>query len=130
MHRFKQGARKWFTGAIILTGALALAGCAPTAGSRAFWDGFWQGYTGTPSTGTYSSPYTYGTVESVITSDFQRLAHGEVFVLANGQVWEQTEYYTWYWYAFRPRVIIYSSYGSYKMTVAGIDHAVTVRRLR
>jgi len=130
MHRFKQSARKWGSGAIILAGALALTGCAPTAGSSAFWDGFWQGYTDTPSTSTYSSPYTYGTVESYITSDFQRLAHGEVFVLANGQVWEQTEYYTWFWYAFRPRVIIYSDYGSYKMAVAGIDHVVSVRRLR
>lgn len=106
---------------------IVTTGCAPGAGSSEFWSGFWEGYNGTPSASSYS---TYGTIESTITNNFSGLQGGNVYSLANGQIWEQTEYYYWYRYAFRPRVVIYSSYGTYKMMVEGIDRAVTVRRLR
>lgn len=117
---------------------LAVSSCAPGAGSSAFWSGFWEGYngsTGTPANSeTYANSYaatnTYGTVESRIASDFSGLQYGNIYALANGQAWEQTEYYYHYRYAYRPRVTIYSSYGSYKMLVEGISHPVTVRRLR
>lgn len=95
--------------------------CVP---GSAFWDGFWEGYSGA----THSS--TPGVVETTVISSFTGLSQGNVYTLGNGQIWEQTEYYQWYWYAYYPRVIIYSSYGVYKMKVEGIDHAVTVRRLR
>jgi len=112
--------------AVSLT-ALVLVGCAPS--SSTFWGGFWDGYN--QSAGVSSSaPHTYGTVQSAITSDFSGLQYGNVYVLANGQIWEQVEAYYWYWYAYYPRVTIYSSYGAYKMQVSGIDRAVTVKRLR
>lgn len=107
--------------------AIATTGCAPGAGSSAFWGGFWEGYNGASGASSYSA---YGTIESTITNDFTGLQGGNVYALANGQIWEQTEYYYWYRYAFRPDVIIYSDYGTYKMKVEGISHAVTVRRLR
>ncbi|HEX7000954.1 MAG TPA: hypothetical protein VF164_04600 [Trueperaceae bacterium] len=116
--------------AAILALSVILSSCAPSAGSAAFWGGFWQGYDGGSSYAPISTHSAYGAVESVITSDFSGFSTGEVFVLANGQVWQQIEYYTWYWHTFRPRVTVYSDYGGYKMMVDGISHPVSVRRLR
>ena len=48
----------------------------------------------------------------------------------NGQIWQQTEYYYHYRYAFMPKVLIYRSDGGYKMKVDGVDKAVGVDRLR
>ena len=112
---------------VLVLFGLSITACAPGPGASGFWGGFWEGYN--ESAGN-TSPYTYGAVESRITSDFDGLDRGNVYLLANGQVWEQTEYYYWYWYAYRPKVVIYSSYGVHKMVVEGIGHSVTVRQLR
>jgi len=45
--------------------------------------------------------------------------------LSNGSVWEQTEYYYEYRYAYRPEVTIASG----KMQVEGMNRAIRVRRL-
>ena len=50
--------------------------------------------------------------------------------LTNGQIWEQSEYYYHYRYAFMPKVLIYKSGGVYKMKIDGIERAVGVRRLK
>jgi PKD repeat protein len=71
-----------------------------------------------------------GTIESVIVSDFDGFEYGNIYELANGQIWQQTEAYFWFYYAFRPQVLIYSLQGQTKMQVDGIDHAVTVTRIR
>lgn len=107
---------------VALLSVLWLAACTPSA-SDAFWGGFYSGYYGTTST-------TTGAVQSNIVSRFNGFSHGNVYQLANGQIWQQTEFYSWYWYAYRPEVVIYSSYGTYRMLVQGIDHEVTVTRLR
>lgn len=117
--------------ATVLCGlGVVFTACAPGPGSAAFWGGFWEGYSGSTSTGIYSGSNSTGTVQSIITSDFDGFQYGNIYVLANGQVWEQTQVYYWYRYAYRPRVAIFSSYGSYKMQVEGSSLAVTVRRLR
>ena len=70
--------------AAILALSVILSSCAPSAGSAAFWGGFWQGYDGGSSYAPISTHSAYGAVESVITSDFSGFSTGEVFVLANG----------------------------------------------
>jgi len=67
--------------------------------------------------------------ESVIVSDFKGLNYGNLYELENGQIWKQTEAWTWFWVWFRPRVIIYND-GMWKMKVENIDHPVTVIRLK
>lgn len=106
--------------AVFVSIAVLATGCAP-----GFWGGFWEGYAGAGG-----SVYAYTPIDSYISSDFDGLQQGNIYVLANGQVWEQTEYYFYYHYAYRPRVRIYSSYGSYRMQVEGVNRAVTVVRRR
>lgn len=100
--------------------AVLTTGCAP-----GFWDGFWEGYAGAGGWG-----YTYTPIESYVSSDFDGLQRGNIYVLANGQVWEQTEYYFYYNFAYRPRVRIYMSHGTYLMRVEGVNRAVAVVRRR
>jgi hypothetical protein len=69
-------------------------------------------------------------IESYIENDFQGLNSGNLYKLSNGQIWEQIEPWVWVWVWVRPEVIIYRTRGVYKMKVEGIDHAVTVRRVR
>lgn len=73
---------------------------------------------------------TASVVESQIDGDFEGWEGETVVKLMNGQVWEQTEYYYHYHYAFMPSVLIYKSGGQFKMKVDGIDKAVGVTRLR
>ncbi len=79
-----------------------------------------------------SPPVTNATVESTIKSDFtgQVFDHGNIFELQNGQIWKQTEYHIHYHYAYFPRVIIYRDRVIWKMKVEGIEHALTVERIR
>ena len=68
-------------------------------------------------------------IESFIISDFNGLNYGNIYELANGQIWQQTEYYIWYWYWFYPGVLIWNDGGIYRMKVEGIDHPVMVKRI-
>lgn len=68
-------------------------------------------------------------IESTIISDFNGLEYGNIYELANGQIWQQTEYYIWYWYWFYPGVLIWNDGGIYRMKVEGIDHPVMVKRI-
>lgn len=69
-------------------------------------------------------------IESFIVSNFEGLAAGNMYKLANGQVWEQVEPWVWVWVWVNPSVMIYSGSGGAKMKVQNIDHPVFVRRIK
>jgi hypothetical protein len=69
-------------------------------------------------------------IETQIDGDFDGWEGETIVKLMNGQVWQQTEYYYTYHYAFMPRVLVYRSGGGYKMKVDGVEKAVAVERLR
>ena len=69
-------------------------------------------------------------IESYITSEFDGLDHGNIYKLANGQVWEQAEAWIWVWVWVQPKVLIWNDGGIYRMKVEGIDHSVAVRRIK
>lgn len=71
-----------------------------------------------------------GVIESQINGEFTGWDGDTVFVLANGQVWQQASYAYTYHYAFRPRVVIYPSGGGYRLQVEGVSATIAVRRLR
>jgi hypothetical protein len=76
------------------------------------------------------SPESPAVIESTITSEFNGFKHGNIYRLANGQIWEQTEVYIWVWVWVNPKVLIWNDGGIYRMKVEGIDHPVMVRRIR
>jgi hypothetical protein len=69
-------------------------------------------------------------VESYIISNFDGLEHGNIYKLANGQLWEQTDYWIWVWVWINPKALIWNDGGTYRMKVEGIDHPVMVRRIK
>lgn len=69
-------------------------------------------------------------VESFITSDFDGLGYGNIYKLANGQIWEQTEVWIWTRVWVNPKVLIWNDGGRYRMKVEGIEHPVTVTRIK
>jgi hypothetical protein len=69
-------------------------------------------------------------IESTIVSKFEGLNTGNIYKLANGQIWEQVEAWVWVWVWVNPRVTIYPADGGYKMKVENIEHSVFVRRLK
>lgn len=72
-----------------------------------------------------------GTIlESTIVSDFDGLEYGNLYKLANGQIWEQTEPYIWVWIWVYPEVVIYQKGDVYKMKVQNIDHHVFIERIK
>ena len=69
-------------------------------------------------------------IDSFIENEFSGLKHGNIYKLANGQIWEQTEPWYWYWYWAYPKVFIYKDGNIYKMKVENIEHPVVVRRIK
>jgi hypothetical protein len=69
-------------------------------------------------------------IESQIDGDFEGWEGETVLKLTNGQLWQQTEYYYHYHYAFMPNVIILKTTTGYKMLVDGIPKAVGVTKLK
>ena len=56
---------------------------------------------------------------------------GETLVkLTNGQIWQQTDYFYLYKYAFMPKAVIYKEGATYKMKIEGIERSVGVERLK
>ena len=74
---------------------------------------------------------TQASFESYIMSKFDGLEYGNLYQLANGQVWEQVEswIWIWVWVWVNPGVLIWNDGGVYRMKVENIDHAVAVRRV-
>ncbi|MBL0312732.1 MAG: sel1 repeat family protein [Holophagaceae bacterium] len=70
-------------------------------------------------------------IETTIKGEFNGWDGETVFLLSNGQIWQQDEYDYEYTYDYMPDVLIYRSKdGSWKMQVKGIDHSIEVRRLK
>lgn len=69
-------------------------------------------------------------IESRIDGEFSGWEGETIVKLANGQIWQQTEYHYTYHYAYGPSVIVYRSGSGYKMKVDGVDKAVGVELLR
>jgi len=73
---------------------------------------------------------TVEVIESYVINDFGGLNYGNIYKLANGQIWEQIEYWTWVWVWVSPRVRVWNDGGIYRMKVEGIDHPIMVRRIK
>lgn len=68
-------------------------------------------------------------IQSQIDGEFNGWDGDTVVKLVNGQVWQQSEYWYHYHYAYMPRVTI-TNEGGYKMTIAGVPRAIRVERLK
>ena len=69
-------------------------------------------------------------IESTIANKFDGLNSGNIYRLANGQIWEQIEAWTWAWSWANPNVIIYPAPGGMKMKVENIEHSVLVKQIK
>jgi hypothetical protein len=68
-------------------------------------------------------------IESRVDGEFNGWEGETIVKLANGQVWQQTEYHYSYHYAYGPKVIVYRSGAGYKMKVDGMRQAIGVELL-
>lgn len=84
----------------------------------------------TEGSGAAESGQKETVIESRIVSEFEGLSAGNIYKLANGQVWEQVEAWIWVWVWVNPTVMIYPAAGGYKMKVENIEHPVFVRRVK
>ena len=75
-------------------------------------------------------PTTPSVIESEVDGSFEGWKGETIVKLANGQIWQQTEYHYEYDYAYRPEVLVFKSRLGYKMWVEGIDEPVRVQRLK
>ena len=89
-----------------------------------------QGPNDAPPVTARSTPSTTSAIESRVDGSFSGWEGETIVKLANGQIWQQTEYFYHYHYAYAPNVIVYAASGGFKMRVDGIDKAIGVRRLR
>lgn len=70
-------------------------------------------------------------IQSRINGEFKGWEGETVYVLTNGQIWQQASYHYHYHYAYSPEVLIYPSYGVFKIHIDGDDDEdVEVRRLK
>lgn len=69
-------------------------------------------------------------IETQIDGEFHGWDGETVFKLANGQIWQQSEYDYDYEYAYRPDVMIYKTDTGYKMKVEDVSDPVSVKRLK
>ena len=86
-------------------------------------------FSATSATTGPSSPAS-SCVESSIDGEFNGWEGETVVQLMNGQIWQQTDFYYWFYYAYMPKVLIYRSGAGWKMHVNGVDHDVEVKRLK
>ena len=68
-------------------------------------------------------------IESQIEGDFEGWEGDTIVKLINGQIWQQTEYYYHYLYAFMPQVVVYRSDSGFKMKVEGIEKSIGVSQI-
>jgi hypothetical protein len=81
------------------------------------------------SVSVYVTPVT-DFIRTCIDGDFEGWEGDTVFPLCNGQVWMQSSDSYWYYYAYRPNVVIYQTGSGYRMQVEGVNETVAVVRLR
>ncbi len=77
-----------------------------------------------------SKTKTQEVIESQIDGEFEGWEGETIVKLMNGEIWQQSEYFYNYHYAFMPKVIIFLSNGGYKMKVDGIEKSVGVIKLK
>lgn len=75
-------------------------------------------------------PASNRTIETRIEGEFEGWDGDTVVRLDNGQIWEQSQYYYEYRYAFRPEVSVFFSNGRWQMLVEGTRQPVTVDCIR
>ncbi|WP_205411980.1 DUF3298 and DUF4163 domain-containing protein [Paenibacillus sp. O199] len=75
-------------------------------------------------------PVTSDTIETKIDDDFEGYEEGNLYELANGQIWKQVDYKYSYRYSYRPDVIIYRDGSRYYMKVDGMTDKVQVERIK
>ena len=68
----------------------------------------------------------YSTVKSSIDAEFEGFEPDRIYVLRNGQLWQQTSYEYEYRYSYAPRVTIFQSSGLCVMAVEGVTRTVYV----
>jgi hypothetical protein len=73
---------------------------------------------------------TASVIETQIDDDFEGWDGETIFKLSNGQVWQQASYAYTYHYAYRPKVVIYSTGSAYRMRVEGVDSTIQVKRIK
>lgn len=69
-------------------------------------------------------------IETNIAGTFEGWRGETLFKLVNGEIWQQSEYYYEYHYAYSPKILIVSTGGGYKAKVEGMTKAIGVTRLR
>ncbi len=69
-------------------------------------------------------------IESSIDGDIEGWEGETIFKLANGQIWQQTEYDYTYFYAYSPDVTIYQTSAGCRMKVEDEDETVVVERIK
>ena len=94
-----------------------------------FVKGFEAGKTEGAKSVTYSNSAP-SAIESQIDGEFEGWEGETVVKLINGQIWQQSEYYYTYHYAYMPKVLIYKSGSGYKMQVEGVNKPIGVVQLR
>lgn len=69
-------------------------------------------------------------IETSIDGEFEGWSGETLFKLMNGQIWKQSSYSYTYTYKYSPPVVIYSSGGSCKLKVDGVDGEIMVEQLK
>jgi hypothetical protein len=69
-------------------------------------------------------------IEGAINGTFKGWSGDTIFQLQNGQIWKQESYDYTYEYAYSPKVLIYQSGATCKMTVEGVRGTISVGRLK
>jgi hypothetical protein len=78
----------------------------------------------------WSVPGTPERVESSVRGKFEGFARGRLYRLANGDIWEQTEYRTTYHSLYDPDVTIVRDGSEHRMSVDGVSDTVAVKRVK
>jgi len=70
-------------------------------------------------------------IRSCIDGEFEGWSGDTVFVLCNGQVWQQSDYQYRYRYAYRPSILLYQPPGGgWRLSVEGMSDTIRVIQLR
>ena len=77
-----------------------------------------------------AGPSSSGMIETHIRGNFEGWDGDTVFILDNGQIWQQSSYAYTYHYAFRPKVFIFPAAGGHKMIVEGVSGSIQIKRIK
>lgn len=69
-------------------------------------------------------------IHSHISGDFEGWNGDTLFMLDNGQIWQQSSYDYTYHYSYHPEVLIININGIWKMKVEDVDEMIEVKRLK